>query len=90
MKFFTDSSVVNEYLLIKLSDYKKKAPEFFKEYKEVFIDPGVYELTKSTTYSWEKDTDILEFLNSLPENHYFSADYPSDMNLKYSGIFMDK
>ncbi|MFX1481204.1 MAG: hypothetical protein ACFFCI_24245, partial [Promethearchaeota archaeon] len=81
------------YLLIKVQDYLKlraKKPKFFMKYKEVFIDPGVYELVKSDKYSWEGILDIREFLDSLPPNHYFAADYPCDMNLKFTARFLDK
>ena len=46
MKFFTDHTVDNEFLLIKLKDYLK-GKHLKRDYKEVLIDPGVYELTKS-------------------------------------------
>ena len=98
MRFFTDKTVENPYLLIKIKDYlkvrdnevKKDAFYYFKQWKEVFIDPGVYELTKSKEYSWVNDIDISKFLDSLPENHYFSFDYPSDVNLKYTNYFLER
>ena len=92
MKFFTDKTVVNDYLLVKIIDYwklKDKSP-----WKEIFIDPGVYELTRSDEYSWVKPKtqydDVRSFLDSLPENHYFSWDYPCDMNEKYTKYFLWK
>ena len=90
MKFFTDKTVKNDFLLIKIKDYIKlrKKGNDFSQWKEVFIDPGVYELTKDYKFSWEGDIIILEFLNSLPANHYFSWDYPCDMNLKYQELFL--
>ena len=95
MKFFTDHTVINDYLLIKIGDYLKGD---FTKYKEVFIDPGVYELTKTPEYSWMKPTskfsimyrNIGNFLDTLPENHYFSADYPCDMNEAYTDEFLHK
>ena len=51
MKFFTDKSVVNDYLLVKIKDYKKMTD--FSRWKEVFIDPGVYDLVKDYKFSWE-------------------------------------
>lgn len=92
IKFFTDKTVQNDYLLIKIKDYIKlrEKGNNFSRWKEVFIDPGVYELTKNPFFSWEKDIDIKEFLNSLPKNHYFSADYPSDMNPPYKTKFLNK
>jgi len=88
MKFFTDKTVENDYLLIKIQDYIKMND--FSKWKEILIDPGVYELTKSKKYSWEDSLDIKEFLESLPKNHYFSADYPSDMNPKFTKLFLKK
>lgn len=77
MKFFTDKTIKNDYLLIKIQDYRKMKD--FSRWKEVFIDPGVYELAKLDSYSWEDNINIKNFLNSIPKNHYFSADYPGDM-----------
>ena len=88
MKFFTDKTVVNDYLLIKIIDYIKM--DDFSRWKEVFIDPGVWELTKSDKYSWEGKIDIWFFLENLPDNHYFSWDYPCDMNEKYTTLFLTK
>jgi len=86
MKFFTDKTVKNDYLLIKIKDYLKM--DDFSRWKEVFIDPGVYELTKYYKFSWEGKINIIEFLDSLPEDHYFSWDYPGDMNPKYQDLFL--
>jgi len=88
MKFFTDKTVVNDYLLIKIKDYIKMKD--FSKWKEVFIDPGVYDLTKSDKFKWEGKINIKEFLVSLPDNHYFSFDYPCDMNLQYTDLFLQK
>ena len=88
MKFFTDKTVVNDYLLVKIIDYIKM--KNFSRWKEVFIDPGVWELIKSDKFSWEGKIDIWNFLENLPDNHYFSWDYPCDMNVKYSDLFLQK
>ena len=93
MKFFTDKTVVNDYLLIKISDYWKMKD--FSPWKEVFIDPGVYELTKNIEYSWVIRLEITYnyikcFLDSLPDNHYFSWDYPCDMNPAHTTLFLTK
>lgn len=85
MKFFTDNTVNNRYLLIPITKYKKMHSIF---YSEVLIDPGVYELKKSNKYSWEEKINIKEFLDQLPDNTYFTADYPSDMNQKYEDEFI--
>ena len=88
MKFFTDKTVVNDYLLVKLVDYVKM--DDFSKWKEIFIDPGVYDLTKSDKFSWEGKINISLFLRFLPPNHFFSWDYPSDMNLQYQTLFITK
>jgi len=62
--------------------------EDFSRWKEVFIDPGVYDLTKDYKFSWEDKINIPKFLDSLPDNHYFSWDYPGDMNLEYQYLFL--
>ena len=94
MKFFTDKSVKNDYLLIKITDFiKLRNRNFdFSIWKEIFIDPNVYELKKHYEYSWINDNpnQIYDFLNSLQKNHYFTVDYPSDMNLKYQDLFIEK
>ena len=53
MKFFTDKTVINDYLLIKIKDYLKLKDK--SRWQEIFVDPGVYELTKTFYYSWEKE-----------------------------------
>ena len=91
MKFFTDKTVVNDYLLIKIGDYWKLKD--FSQWKEVFIDPGVYELTKDIEYSWVNKGCygfMTEWIKKLPDNHYFSWDYPCDMNVKHQDYFLKK
>ena len=87
MKFFTDHTVENDYLLVKIDQYLKLPNN---TWKEIFIDPGVYDLVNQPYYSWEKWIDIGLFLDGLPENCYFSADYPCDMNLEYTEQFLLK
>jgi hypothetical protein len=94
MRFFTDKTVDNPWLLIKLVDYLKFNLQ--RDYKEVFIDPGVYDLTKGDRFKWEKALEgdtrhfITEFLKGLPDNHYFSFDYPSDMNEAFKNEFITR
>ena len=88
MKFFTDKSVKNPFLLIQLKDYLKMND--FTKWNEVFIDPSVYELLNSYKYSFENKININELLDSLPNNHYLSIDYPSDMNKDYQDLFLKK
>lgn len=97
IKFFTDHSVDNEYLLITVQDYLKEK-HLKREYKEVFIDPRVHDLTKDSEFSIiKKGFNIREFLDKLPENHYLSVDYPGDMayarndiDKHYQGILQDR
>ena len=88
MKFFTDKTVINKYLLVKITDYLKMKD--FSRWECVFIDPEVWQLTKSNEYSWIDKIDIENFIRTLPKNHFFSWDYPSDMNLQYSELFLKK
>jgi len=91
MKFFTDKTVINDYLLVKIKDYWKMKD--FSRWKEVFIDPGVWELTKDVEYSWVTKSSYVfmeEWIKNLPDNHYFSWDYPCDMNIFHTDYFLDK
>lgn len=90
MKFFTMNNVVWRFLLVKIKDYLNMSEEDKAQYKEILIDPGVYDLTKGSTFSWEEEIDIDEFLDTLPSNHYFSWDYPCDMNPQYEDLFIKK
>jgi len=96
MKFFTDRTVVNDYLLIKIVDYwklKYKNEETFERWKEVFIEPGVYDLTKDCEYSWVTKMSynfMGQWIKNLPANHYFSWDYPCDMNPQFTDYFLRK
>ena len=62
----------------------------FSRWEEVFVDPGVWELTKNFEYSWINNINIEEFIKNLPDNHYFSFDYPCDMNLQHQTSFIAK
>ena len=78
--------------MIKIKDYLKLKD--FSKWKEIYVDPGVYELTKHDEYSWVKvktaHEDMIKFLDFLPKNHYFSWDYPCDMNPKFTEYFLRK
>ncbi len=88
MKFFTDKTVQNDFLLVKLKDYLKLKD--YSQWKEILIDPGVYDLMKDSKFKWEGTINISDFLDTLPKNHYFSWDYPGDMNLQYQALFLEK
>lgn len=87
MEFFTNRVVNPRFLLVKIRDYLKmdKFP-----YEKVFIDPGVGELSMMDEYGWKDWIDVGEFLDTLPDNHWFTCDYPSDMNLNLGHIFLKK
>ncbi|MDH3324493.1 MAG: hypothetical protein OEL89_02550, partial [Candidatus Peregrinibacteria bacterium] len=93
MKFFTYDYNRPErynwpYLIVKLSNYfKLKKPDF---YKFILIDPGVYDLIERDRYDWEGTINIPEFIDSLPSNHYFSFDYPGDMNPEFQDQFLTR
>ncbi len=87
MRFFTDQKWW-VYLLINIKKYPKMRS--YQRYNEIIIDPGVYDLKDNDKYSWEGKIDIDKFLEKLPENHFFSFDYPSDMNLKFEDLFIKK
>lgn len=76
------------YLLINIKKYIKLRNK--SRWDEILIDPGVFDLKTDNKYSWEDSILIHEFLDSLPNNHYFSLDYPGDMNLNYAKLFLDK
>ncbi len=93
MKFFTYDygnwkAYQWPYLILKIKNYLKLKKK--DKYSIILIDPGVYELGDSDHFSWEGKIDIDEFLDSLPDNHYFSFDYPGDMNPKFTDIFLKK
>lgn len=91
MKFFTDRTVKNDYFLIHLKKYiKLRKKNNFKQWKEVYIDPGVIGLKKHPTLPIEKEVHIHEFLDSLPSNHFLSMDFPSDMNMNYKNLLLEK
>lgn len=68
------------YLMIKLPNYLEMSEKRKERYKIIFIDPGVDDLSTSNTYKWEGKIDVLNFLKSLPKNHFFSFDYPPHRN----------
>ena len=75
-------------MIIKITNYQKLKNK--KPYKIILIDPGVYDLGNSDFYPWENKIDIDAFLDSLPKNHYFTWDYPGDMNPNYAEDFLRK
>lgn len=74
------------YLIVKLKKYFKHPKK--ERYDIILIDPGVYDLQQNPYYPWEGTINIPEFLDNLPHNHYFSWDYPGDMNPTYSDLFL--
>ncbi len=86
--FFTDISTnISRYCLLNIKSYHNK-----KKFKKTvcYIDPSVYELSKSNEYS--KVNIMHEYLenNLLLDNEYISIDYPCDMNEQYTELFIRK
>ena len=90
MKFFTDGTIEWPYLLTSIDKYLKMSNERKIKFKEILIDPGVYFLKKNPTLKWEGKINIAPFLDSLPKNHFLSCDFPSDMNLNYKKLLLEK
>lgn len=88
LTFYTDiTTSFSNYCLLNVKKYND-----VRKNKKVFnrIDPSVYELKDSEEYS---NIDFLHELisdNLLLENEDISIDYPCDMNLKYSELFINK
>lgn len=97
MIFFTyPEGIVNNYAIINCRFYmnfKKKTVdydkinEYAKKYRVLFLEPEVLILRKQPYYRFEKWLNVHDFLSKLPDNCYFSLDYPSDMNEKYTNRF---
>lgn len=86
--FFTDITTnFSSYCLLNIKQYNN--PNKFSK-KLIYIDPGVYELKKSQEYSKIDFMHNLIQQNLLQKNEYISIDYPPDMNLKYSSLFIQK
>jgi len=82
MIFFSEFN--EHYKLFKIHDYNPP----YKE-KAIFIDPGVYELKNGPEYS--KIDEMYELIEAgLPDNTWISIDYPCDMNLDYTDLFIEK
>lgn len=70
--------------------YYDKINELSNQYRIVFLEPEVFILKNQNYYRFEKWPNIKNFLNNLPNNCFFSLDYPSDMNQKYTYQFIIK
>ena len=90
MRFFNDINAIPKYefkyLLVKIKHYK---PIYKEMYDYVIIDPGVYQLKKQNEYD---DIDKLHYLANghLAPNEFITIDYPCDMNVKESDLFIRK
>lgn len=87
MIFFTDIQThCSRFCLLNIKKYESEQ----KQSKLVcFIDPSVYELKENMEYS---NIEKLHWLanGNLKENEFISIDYPCDMNLEYSELFVEK
>jgi len=85
--FFTDINTdASKYCLLNINRYDFAA-KYAKEI--IFVDPGVYELTKNDEYSCVKRLHFLANDN-LMDNEYISIDYPPDMNVEFSDVFVER
>lgn len=86
MIFFTDITTnSSNYCLLNVKRYddpKKHAK------KLIFIDPSVYELKTQTEYS--NIEKLHQLVSNHQENEYISIDYPCDMNITHSDLFIQK
>lgn len=57
-------------------------------YNILFIDPCVYELKERSEYS--KIDELHKKANNLKQNEFISIDYPNDMNVDKSELFIEK
>lgn len=89
MIFFTDiTTKASNYCMLNIKDYNSKST---KNKKLTFVDPSVYELKDNIEFS---KIDLLHDLASgrkeLRKNEYISIDYPCDMNIPNSALFVQK
>jgi len=85
MKFFTGYEPFSNYTLLH-PKYINKLDDIVKEKKEVLVDPGVHELKKRSEYS--KVNKMHSLVGKLPDNCWISIDYPCDMNVKLTDLFI--
>lgn len=82
--FFTDITTnASNYCLLNIKQLKN--PKLLNK-KEFYIDPSVYELKNNTEYS------CINLLHKIANQnqYYISIDYPCDMNIQYSELFIEK
>lgn len=87
MIFFTDvQTTSSNYCLLNIKKYHLISQLNKKIY---FIDPSVLELKKSTEFS--KIELLHKIASQKPKsNEYITIDYPCDMNIKYTDLFIKK
>ena len=76
MIFFTDITTdASKYCLLNIKRYSD-----LRKYEKlvVFVDPSVYELTKSTEFSMVDEMHSMLKEGALRRNEYISIDYPDD------------
>lgn len=85
--FFTDIQTnISQYNLLNIK-YYNKIDNFHK--KIYFIDPSVLELKNNWEYSHIKE--LHKIASNRPKlNEFISIDYPPDMNLELSQLFIKK
>ena len=91
MRFFTQpENFLHNYCLYRFRR-KNDWESLSRRFKEVFVDPGVYELKKSNEYRFKEELHkfVSEGIQNYP-NIFCSIDYPCDMNPKYTNEFIEK
>lgn len=86
MIFFTDITTgASQYCLLNIKQYENQLKS---NKKLIFIDPSVYELKNLKEYS--RINLLHNLVNNLKENEYISIDYPADMNITNTELFIQK
>lgn len=79
-------AIKSNYCVVNIMEY---TDDIFEQKKIVFLDPGIFELTKGDEYP---EIDLLHRIanSQMPPNLWMSIDYPVDMNVDKSQLFLEK
>ncbi len=85
MEFYTNPQTeISQLALCRI----KFLPKYRHMKTKIMIDPGVYQLTTQVEYN---DINALhEMVGKLHPNECISLDYPCDMNLEHTELFIEK
>jgi len=87
MMFMTHPEATkSNYCVVNIMEY---TDDIFNEKKIIFLDPGIFELTKADEYP---EVELLHRIanSQMPSNLWMSIDYPVDMNLSKADLFLKK